>query len=355
MIFVGILALPVLVPLSAQQATTGDRVPLIAPTDLSTARKALGALTGRAAFHLHIEGYAFALPFEDSLALIFEFTPKADPSRRQALYEMGGDVALAGGNFNAAADFYLRAAEGRPEFLLKAVRCRMVAGDAKNAEQILLSIPDALGSTSFIEEKRLLLAWMNFLNGDLEAAFSILRPFKEGLGNTYHSRQALLLLWIISMRPEFASFGVQTKGFSTADIREVFVRRFPTSIEVAIVQNKIHIRPSALLLAGLAQKGTADLVEHSMGTPLPQDREEGSPSKNMILSNARLQVGLFSRKENAIALTGKLKNQGFTSMVDERSSLESETRWAVIVETGTDWMGTLAKLKDLGYETYLLP
>ena len=306
-----------------------------------------------------LESYALALPFEDSLILIREFTPKADTSRRQALYEMGGDIALAGGNFMAAADFFVRAAEGRPDFLLKAARCRLVAGDSKGSENLLSSIPDAFGGIDFVEEKRLLYAWIKVLDGEIDKAFSSLRQYKESKSSSYNTRQALLLLWIMSTRPEFGALGEQAKGFSTAEIRAILAKRFPNSPELAIVQSKVLIRPSALLLAGLSQEGQSNSDDRNIETSSPASKvasqEETHTPKITSLSNALLQVGLFSRKENAIALTGKLKSQGFNSIVEERSSSESETRWAVIVEAGTDWMGTLARLKDLGYETYLLP
>ncbi|HWP67758.1 MAG TPA: SPOR domain-containing protein, partial [Rectinemataceae bacterium] len=73
------------------------------------------------------------------------------------------------------------------------------------------------------------------------------------------------------------------------------------------------------------------------------------------LSQAKLQVGWFSKKENAETLAAKLKKQGFSVQTEEQDSSGGEKRWAVIVEAAGDWSKTQARLKDLDYESYLLP
>jgi len=70
---------------------------------------------------------------------------------------------------------------------------------------------------------------------------------------------------------------------------------------------------------------------------------------------ATLQVGWFSRKENATALAARLNKLGFLTKTDEQKTGDGELRWAVLVDASTDWSGTQAKLKDAGYESYLLP
>ena len=91
-----------------------------------------------------------------------------------------------------------------------------------------------------------------------------------------------------------------------------------------------------------------------MTHPLPP-QAAGSESSSADSVSAKLQVGWFSREENAQALTAKLVKLGFAAKIDEQISDDGQPRWAVTVDASGDWSKTQARLKDQGYESYLLP
>jgi cell division septation protein DedD len=119
-------------------------------------------------------------------------------------------------------------------------------------------------------------------------------------------------------------------------------------MELASAESKVARKPSSWLLSTVHPQAAKE-VERSLAGEAATGREA------LAASVVQLQVGWFSREENAKSLASILKSKGFSASVDARSTSDKEKRWAVIVTTKGDWTKTQAKLKDLGYESYLIP
>lgn len=326
------------------------------PSTLSAARAALAKRLGGPDFAIHLETYALGLKAQDSLALFDEFIPKADKQRQPALYRTAGDLAYAGSLFSASARFYAKALPAFPELGLKIALCHIMAGEGQKALVLLDSLPDQSGAAGIAGEKNLLKAWLAYEAMDIRRAVDLLAPLARKEGQGALARQALYMLWAIgvSLGEGEAAGTLVPKDLSPSAVKAILSSRFPGSLEAALVQGRAVQRPSPLILAGFGQElepsRAAQDAQGSMAVPLASAVQDEPPAFS------RLQVGLFSRKENAVALSAKLLEHGFSAVAEERVSPEEPgPRWAVVVVTAKDWAATVAKLKDLGYETYLLP
>jgi hypothetical protein len=75
------------------------------------------------------------------------------------------------------------------------------------------------------------------------------------------------------------------------------------------------------------------------------------PRESAGTAPAVLQTGLFSREENARALTERLRRAGFQPDIVRRE-VNGTGYWAVIVPAGTDMGLTIIHLKDAGFESF---
>ena len=339
------VALTALVNLNAQSSSPKKSV---APT-LSAARQALAKKVGTESFAVSIESYALALGSSDAVALISEFAPKALESKRGQLYSLSASLSLVLGDYTAAAKALGRSAEGKAEPLIRACRCFLAAGDSAQAEKTLALVPDSQNGKSWVEAKRLVSAWSAVLSGKVSGAFTLLKGLAGESSAPESRREALFLLWMIASSTESESLGDQAKAFSAKEILDTLRAKFPGSMELAVAESRVAMKPSSWLLNSL-RPVLAGKGEHSLaGKGQTAQGEAGSTSAVL------LQLGWFSREDNAKSLATALKVKGFSASVNEKSGIGTEKRWAVIVETSGDWTKVQAKLKDLGYESYLLP
>jgi len=139
---------------------------------------------------------------------------------------------------------------------------------------------------------------------------------------------------------------------NTSPVNGLPIAEFPRSTEYLLAKGNVRPQPSAWLLEGIYPFPTkASVQERSVPA-----KSQGDASRDATSSGtARLQVGWFSRRENAQSLSSVLKGKGFSASLDEQAASDGSARWAVIVEASGDWTKTQAQLKDLGYESYLLP
>jgi len=292
----------------------------------------------------------------DAISLCREFLPKAPAEARADLSAFAGALALSAGSYSDAAAFFslgassAQTAGARPDLLLKAVRCYLAAGNLAAAQKALDLVPDTVAGVSWVQARSQVLAWLYLLDGDAEKAFILLQPLVAGPEKVETRREALFLLWIIASSPDFAEFKMSTKGYESATIAALLRAEYPGSIERAFVEKGIMAKPSAWLLTGLYAPAAAG-KDFSLAVP-QKPKDQGAEAQD---GGGQLQVGWFSRKENASALAAKLQKQGFRVRTDEQKDKGGEPRWAVIVDASGDWTKIQAKLKDLGYESYFLP
>lgn len=309
-----------------------------------------------AGFGVYLQAYTLAMNLHDAISLCREFLPRAPAETRADLASFAGALALSAGSYVDAASFFSigaaggQAAAARPDLLLKAARCHLAAGNPAAAKKALDLVPDAAGGVSLVQARSQALAWLYLLDGDAEKAFILLQPLAAGPEKTEARREALFLLWIIASSPDFFEFKMSTKGYDSASIAAALRSEYPGSLERALVEKGIAAKPSAWLLTGLYAPAAAG-KDFSLAVP-EKAKDQAAEAQD---AGGQLQVGWFSRKENAIALAAKLQKQGFRARTDEQKDKGGEPRWAVIVDASGDWTKTQARLKDLGYESYFLP
>lgn len=351
-------------PLMAQAAKSQPAAPKIAgdPT-LATARTAVSKVAGGESFAIYLETYALALPLHDAILLCKEFLPRASASKKAELALFSGSLALMAGRYADAALLFSQgstaspAAAGKPgtashpDLLLKAIRCHLAAGNYLEATKQLDLVPETQGEKSYRGQRSLLLSWLFLLEGEGEKAFLILQPLASDPAEEGLRRETLFLLWLLASSPDFADFTVNTKGFDAQSIGTRLQTAYPGSLEQALTRKDVISKPASWLLSGLyappmPQKTEAPSASGGATKPQTPDIDKGP---------ATLQVGWFSRKENATALAARLIKLGFQVKTDEQKTGDGEPRWAVLVDAMADWSETQAKLKDAGYESYLLP
>lgn len=338
---------------TAKPPAQAPSAPIIAgETTLAKARASVSKVVGSDSMAIYLETYALALPVHDAVALCKEFLPKAPTSRRAEIAALAGSLAIIAGRCDDAALLFSMGAENRPDLRLKAARCFLAAGDYPEAKRQLSLLPSEGLGKSIEAGRQLALSWLYLLEGEAEKAFVQLKPLAgdgEAVGAA-EKREALFLLWMIASTSAIEDFKVSTKGFDVKSIEARLQSQFEGSVEAAILSKGVAIKPGAWLLAGLLAPGNALASERSLA-----DTSQGQKAMEPEAFATKLQVGWFSRKENAQALTAKLAKAGFSVKTDEQVTQDGEPRWAVIVEAADDWSKTQAKLKDLGYESYLLP
>ncbi len=280
----------------------------------------------------------------EATTLCREFIPKARSSEKTELSRFAASLALVSGRLEDASYFFAMPGSSAPDMLLDAVRCDLALGKIKTARSLLSQMPPEVPQP-LADGLSIVNAWAALIEGKSDQALATISPL-IGLGvKSSGRREALFRAWLC-LAPS-----LQDKG-GTAPILAALEAEFPLSPEYSLVKGNIRPHPSAWLLEGLYPYATkASVQERSVSTKTP-----GDASKDVKTSGtAKLQVGWFSRKENAQSLGAILKGKGFSASLDEQTASDGGARWAVIVEVSGDWTKTQAQLKDLGYESYLLP
>lgn len=344
---------------------------------LAAARAALAKSKDAAALSSNLEAYAFSLPAHDAVGLFREYLPRLEGGKKTELASLGGSLALMLGRYEDAAFIFRQVIRENPESGIEAARSYLAAGNVKEARAVLELLQGQPYEAPLEEKKKIILAWLFLLEGKGEPAFVLLKDMVSLQGGQKRNdaagqpnrlaqtdgameKEALFLLWVLASTDTFRNFSAPNTGYEAAAMEALLRTRYPRSAETAIIQRGILPSPGPWLLseffpfpesrpevsAGLSRPG-ADAKKQA-----PPDPAKTNPAAD---GSSRLQVGWFSRKENASGLGASLKKSGFKVAVEEQKTQDGQARWAVIVDAEADWTKTQAKLKDLGYESYLLP
>lgn len=339
LLFIDAIALP------AQTANPGTASGTLT---LAQARQAMAKVLGKDSFRVNLESNALALQSADAVAFLLEFVPKAPETQKSAAVDFAGALALILGRIDQAARIYELTSASNPAHLLAAARCRIATGDVEGARFLLSKLPAEAGA-ELQGAKRMALAWASFSEGDRAGAYRAAKSVWETERDRTARRESLYLVWITASAPDSASYVNGPNPLSAEKAEALLKAEYPDSVEYGLVVRKVALAPASWLLWGLYPDQA--IASDSAGLASGDEENEGTASA----SPARLQVGWFSRKENAQSLAATLKAKGFTVEVEEQKTKAGEPRWAVIVQTRGGWADTQAKLKDLGYESYLVP
>ncbi|QQO07545.1 SPOR domain-containing protein [Breznakiella homolactica] len=300
------------------------------------------------------EAKLFASEIQE-LEKILEGSASSGADRRDA-YKRIARLLQAAGNIEGAAEAWSGAAyaeQGKRDdgALLSAVRCLMALGEWGKAEAGVKAVLLTGRDRGNLLTARYLGAQVEAFqtkSGDHSALASFLDDpdYEDQKSMTYY------LLWVVS----------GNESYKTKLLREY--PRSPEAIAAADSQNdRVSAAPGALLILFPGRDSI------TLGTPVPSAPSAEKPPETTASAGPAaaqppapepspaaagpqaLQVGLYSREENAKAMAARLTEAGFTASVSERL-VNNNRYWAVTTPPGRDYNETLLRLKDAGFESF---
>jgi hypothetical protein len=273
----------------------------------------------------------------------------ADPGipaaeRRRALIGLAGLFRLSG-DPEAAARAWTEAAFVEPGSrddlaLVEGARCFAAIGELDKAEAQVQTVIRTGRDAAFIRNARYLEAQIKaFRSGDFSALASLGEDpaFSEYKAAIYYTQ------WKLSGDLRYKSR---------------LLAEYPESPEARIAGGEggaVSAAPMALWFLFPGREGIAlgspAAGEGAPVLPNPAFQERQSQETAAGTVPAVLQTGLFSREENARALTERLKRAGFQPDIVRRE-VKGAGYWAVIVPAGNDMGRTIIRLKDAGFESF---
>ena len=244
------------------------------------------------------------------------------------LFELSGNIEAAAGTWEKAAKTVSGNA-GHAD-LLQSARCFAAIGEFEKADAVLKPVLSASGNKVLQNKARILSAQIEALKTGNTAILSDLLSNPDFAGEKpvlYYS------LWRISADPAFRSA-----------IASRLLSELPQSPEARIIRddNAVSAVPAALwLLTGIEQSPVTVTVTPAAGNTT------GSSSGGPAL----LQTGLFTVEQNAGNMANKLRNAGFTPVI-EKKTVNGKEHWIVGVLPGPDLTVTMKQLKDKGFESF---
>ena len=299
----------------------------------------------------------------DSLALLdlglssFDSLPKSSELRRSLLVK-AGDLALLLGLVGDAAARYEEAAalaQGGADFglLLRASRCYLASGEVEKANAISESLVASGLDADIAASARLVAAWSLLLQGrgsDASSQVSALLGEKGKLSSAAR-REALFILWLGA--PGGAA-GAERKARADALAAE-----FPGSPEALVASGAASPPPLAHWYLGGLVGALAPAPPIAAVPTAPAATVKPLATPSAPATGKRLQVGYFSLAENAQQLKDELSSKGFAASIEARTrsggaGKSDEKRWIVVVGAGKAIADTMQRLKDSGYESYVI-
>jgi cell division septation protein DedD len=349
-----------------------------APADLKDARERLAKAATPADFASMLDSLSTALTPSDALALLDQGIPQAGNEYRAALLVKAADLDLLAGLFGEAASRYeaaarLPAAASAPSppsvgylgLLLRAARCRIAEGDSEKATALSAEVAAAAAEPGLVAAARLVGSWALAMQGRFAeasaAASEIAAAPKAGAASlpAERRREARFLLWLCAESSGKASAAAALES------------EFPGSPEALMAAGSASAPPLPhWYLGGLGALQSAKKTVAPAASPAPAPAATAVPTVPAPTAPAsasaapaargkRLQVGYFSKEDNAQALKEELSAKGFTAFVEPLmrpagAGMAAEKRWIVAVQGGKDIARTMQSLKDSGYESYII-
>ncbi|GMO37529.1 MAG: hypothetical protein Ta2F_13780 [Termitinemataceae bacterium] len=242
------------------------------------------------------------------------------------------------GNIEESAAAWEKAAFAVPEkrddiALLENASCLMAMGEWEKAEASvkLVVLTSPADSRNFLRAKYLNAQIEAFKNGDI----TILDTFVDDPAYAPVRPALYYTLWKISNNNEY---------------KAKLITEYPESPETRTL----------FVDSGAVETISAYPAAHWMLFPGKQDTRIGElarspatvPEGNLeVATQHSLQTGLYNSQENAAVQAGRLKAAGFNANVIRRS-VAGSTYWAVAVPAGNNVNGTIASLKQAGFDSF---
>jgi hypothetical protein len=255
------------------------------------------------------------------------------------LYQLSGNNEAALKAWDNALK--INSSDGRS--LLERGRLLISLGEYEKALESLAAIFTGNYAKDLLLEARFLIAQLEaFFYGNLRPLSTLTNDadFSE-----YH-RLIYYTLWKIEQSPAW-------KALLTKD--------FPLSPEAKIANNASGADSKALpaqtpLWILFPGRENLDLIASTpsatpQAAPAQTAAVPAPATPQAVNGSTVLQTGLFSREENARALSEKITKAGFQSVVQTRQQ-NGGTYWVVYVISGPDINAMIKKLKDAGFESF---
>jgi tetratricopeptide (TPR) repeat protein len=255
--------------------------------------------------------------------------------RQSAFMALARLFQLSGNNEAAlkAWESALKINSGDGRSLLEKSRLLISLGEYEKALEPLTAIFAGSYSKAVILEARFLVAQLEaFHSANIWplAALADESDFSEYRPLIYYT------LWKIDQNPAWKS---------------LLSKDFPSSPEAKIANGNSGAANTALQAQTplwILFPGREDI---GLTSPTQSSPPAALPSQSPAASGTFLQAGLFSREENARALSEKINKAGFQTIVQTKPQ-NNATYWVVYVPYGSDMNAMIKRLKDAGFDSF---
>lgn len=289
------------------------------------------------------------------LERILENKGASGPARRAALIRLAGLLELSG-NIEGAAGAWGEAAFAEPgkrddTALVNGAECLIALGELDKAEAAVKTVLLTGRDRPALLKARYLGAYTEALRpgeGDIAALASFLDDpdYADLRSRTYY------LLWKVSGNDTYRTRLISEYAGSP----EGMIASNPDQERVGAAAAAMWIlfpgRDSISLAAPASDPAGTPLPASSGGSPAPWGAATPpAPAAGPSSGPTALQIGLYSREQNARAMAERLRGKGFTPAVSGKQ-VDGNSYWAVTVPPGADSNRTILRLKDAGFEAF---
>ncbi len=259
-------------------------------------------------------------------------------SAKAQLLEMSGNIEEAAQTWNEAA--FAEAGKRDDKALLRSAACFAAMGEYSKADAALKIILLTGSDAAALKDARFLAAQTEvFRNGEI--SFPILLAFLDNPDYSSYKANIYYLLWHIS----------GSENYKTRLIAE--------SPEALLAENENAGIIPALTPMWLLFPGREQIVFSHPTVNLPTEAPASvNPNANTTVGHnpedvppVLIQVGLYSRHENAEAMVSRLRARGFTGTISQKT-VSGTSYWQVSVPPGQNANQTIMILKDAGFESF---
>lgn len=251
-------------------------------------------------------------------------------------------------SYATAASFSCGDAEGmvkktNEQLVLDAVRCALNSGDYQTAELYLNSTVRNSKSESIQSYIKLYSVWCTLCKAetkaDLQEPVELLKAYTKIDSMEKIKPSIFLTLWYLTGEKIYA------QSLNTS---------FPKSIETSIVNGEVQMLPTPFWFfipkLGQAESELAiKSVESESKTTAESHTEKTKNSKS------KLQLGLFSTKENAELLVKELESKDVKCYINEEKRASGNVYYSVLFDVVSDSENDDAdKIRSMGYECYFV-
>jgi len=241
------------------------------------------------------------------------------------LYQLSGNNEAALKAWENALK--INSGDGRSH--LERGRLLISQGEYDKALESLTAIFTGNYAKDLLLEARLLIAQLEaFRSGNLGP----LSDLSNDADFSEYRRLIYYTLWKIEQSPAW---------------KALLAKDFPLSPEAKITAGKVHSAQTPLWILFPGREALA-LTAPAQTTTAPPQTQTTAPT---VRGTTVLQTGLFSREENARALSEKINKAGFQSVVQTKQQ-NGGSYWAVYVPFGSDMNAMIKRLKDAGFESF---